>query len=304
MVNANGECERTIQRTGSGTYTVSLPKEYIRSNKLSTGSTVRCVKQGRILSIVPESLNQQQSLQIEADSVESAGISTFLILTYRAGIDSVLISGDIDLPLRQSIRDASATLIGTEIVRSSSDEMELQTMVAPSQIDTASHLKQMARTTTQICNESVKKNVDTENLTGMVETVTNQENLLERVYHLTRTNPQGSAIDQLGRISDHLFIGREVSRIARGFVDIACMSLSLDEDVEASVIALQDEVDAVLTALVNDEDLLRATPLMTPLDINKLDFPNRDTAFSLNAIVRSVTSLRATYQTIHLRENN
>lgn len=107
---------RKIQVTGEGTYTVSLPKTWVKKNKLEKGDAISIVEQGDELSLrLKEEKDREYRVKVKTGDAEF--LSRILITKYIQGYDSIVfcVEGHIDPSLREHLIKSSGYLIGLEL---------------------------------------------------------------------------------------------------------------------------------------------------------------------------------------------
>ncbi|RLI93108.1 MAG: hypothetical protein DRO89_00710 [Candidatus Altiarchaeales archaeon] len=115
---------RKIQLTGESTYILSLPKRWVKKNKLDKGDVLSVMERGDTLLLKPrEEKEMEAEIDLEKKSFEL--ISRSLITKYIQGFDTVIIRSKRYIPseIRKGLKDISGLLIGMEQFGETSNEL-------------------------------------------------------------------------------------------------------------------------------------------------------------------------------------
>ncbi len=143
---------RKIQLTGGSTYTVSLPKKWVKELDLGAGDEMIIEEQKSSLLLSPAGLDEEESseTEIEVSAEESCdAIKRKILSLYLVGYNVIKIrSSDQRLKARRrnAIKElVRKKLVGTEIISESIDEIILQTLLSYSQLSAKDALRRMHR---------------------------------------------------------------------------------------------------------------------------------------------------------------
>ena len=106
---------RKIQITGDSTYIVSLPKKWVKKNKLDRGDVVSVVEKGdEIILRLKEEKEKDVEIKIKTKDVEF--LARLLITKYIQGYDTIVFSSKehLDSKIRAHLIQISTYLIGLE----------------------------------------------------------------------------------------------------------------------------------------------------------------------------------------------
>jgi len=147
-----GEETRKIQLTGKSTYIVSLPKKWVTTMNLKTGSQLVFSKQSDAsLLITPKEFAKPSKLGEATITIsqkdDSHTIMRKIVALYLVGYNLIRIKTKderITSLQRSSIKDLTRKkLVGTEIVSDSSNEMMLQILLSYPELSVESALRRM-----------------------------------------------------------------------------------------------------------------------------------------------------------------
>lgn len=141
-----------MQLSGGSTYIISLPKNWIKELKISAGDNVTIVKNSnQSLTLIPKerTLETEKTTAIILASQKDSGdtIKRKIVSAYLAGYKTIKINTKgmrIPVEHSRSIRElVRSTMIGTEIVESSSESMVIQILTRLPELSFETALKRM-----------------------------------------------------------------------------------------------------------------------------------------------------------------
>ena len=145
---------RKIQLTGKSTYILSLPKKWIKEMHIGAGDQVTLIHEpdSNSLSIITGS-GRPSSTGLEAATITISPkegpetIKRKVVSMYLAGYSTIhlkIVSGRINPSLREGIRElVRRSLVGTEIIADSSDEITLQVLLSIPELSVNTALRRM-----------------------------------------------------------------------------------------------------------------------------------------------------------------
>lgn len=153
---------RRLQITGGSTYTVSLPKTWMEELQLKKNSNIALVKnRNNSITLFQEEQNRKTNASTmigREDSKES--IRRKIIAMYLSGYKTIEIkTKGIEIPSahRGAIRElVRTTLMGTEIIESSSEKITLQVLTQLAQLSFDVALKRMYITAMNMHKDSIE----------------------------------------------------------------------------------------------------------------------------------------------------
>ena len=153
---------RRVQRTGSSSLSVTLPKAWTDSMNLQTGDTLRFrdLGGGR-LEISPANAEtnperHQKLLRVDASGAPPKLLARLLIGAYITGQDQILVTSRTGLTpdQRQEVRRTVAHVLGMTVVEEESGAVEVQNFVDPGKYQfqrLMSQVVRMLRTELETC---------------------------------------------------------------------------------------------------------------------------------------------------------
>ena len=150
---------RKLQKTGGSTIIVSLPKKWIKKNKLDAGSEVRLIKQpDGTITIDPGNFNlNKKKSTVECNNEESQHLFRNLIGVYLAGGTEIKVTGSPRLTVgeRKTIRKFSASVIGLEIIEEEATLAILTDMSNPGALPLRTAIKRLYKIVNAMYNDSI-----------------------------------------------------------------------------------------------------------------------------------------------------
>ena len=148
----NTKQTRKIQISGGSTYIISLPKEWVEELKIKVGENVTIVKNSnQSLTLFPRehdnNKNQNRAIIYSNQKDSGDSVKRKIIAAYLAGYKTIQIKTKgmrIPSDHSRSVRElVHSSMIGTEIVESSSDAMTIQILTRLPELSFETALKRM-----------------------------------------------------------------------------------------------------------------------------------------------------------------
>jgi len=206
---------RRLQLTGGSTYTVSIPKTWIDELKLKKNSEIILLKnRNNSITLFQEEQNKKNNAKAnigKKDSKES--IRRKIIAMYLSGYKTIEIKTkgvEISSAHKSAIRDlVRTTLMGTEIIESSSEKITLQVLTQLAQLSFTVALNRMYTTAKNMHEEAIEALRETdsehaEEIIKMDDEVDRFSLYLLRNLNLALENVQVLIDSGLGKPSDCL----------------------------------------------------------------------------------------------------
>jgi phosphate uptake regulator len=160
----NNKQTRKIQLSGGSTYIISLPKNWIEELKIKVGENITIVKNAnQSLTLFPKEQNdEKQTIAVIYPSQKDSGnsVKRKIIAAYLAGYKMIQIKTKgmkINSEHSRSVRElVRSSMIGTEIVESSSDVIGIQILTRLPDLSFETALKRMYLMATNMVKESIE----------------------------------------------------------------------------------------------------------------------------------------------------
>lgn len=182
---------RRIQLVGGSTYSVSLPKDWVRQNKLKEKDEITFEERtDRTLLVRPNAGLERKANEISLNLAEfSQVIDQVIFSVYYQGIENITIfsKSDIGLDDKARIRKAISHMSGTEISYEDKQKIIIKVLLDKSKVNVNQVLQRIGL----IMEQSVK------NLAGSLNMneIRVNENEINRLYQLTAKTVSLSLVD-------------------------------------------------------------------------------------------------------------
>lgn len=189
------EVFRKLQKTKGKTYTISLPKEWVKKMKLKRGTMLRILPENGSLSIIGPSTKireapRQAPILITSDSTPEI-ILRMIDSAYLVGYDEILIETE-EIALEPSLRNQLIThfqtkLTGVTMVTDSSNKLELKVVSSFEELSMRFVLKKMWENIISLHRDAVKLlrevgRLDNRTLLQKAETIRLRDNLIDSLH--------------------------------------------------------------------------------------------------------------------------
>ncbi len=192
---------RKMQLVGRASFSVTLPPDWVKENKLKPSDQVSIIREDdgslRLVPRIVRSEEKEIKITIDADRCKDPGLLRELIVGgYIKGCDSIEIVSKhtISENHRKEINDATDGVMGMGIVESTSNRVMLQSMVDASKFPVGPLLKRLYELPSSMFEDALKalKEKDPSLATGVVQ----RENEADKIFSLTRRQLVAASIDK------------------------------------------------------------------------------------------------------------
>jgi len=175
---------RKIQLTGESTYILSLPKRWVKKNKLDKGDVLSVMERGDTLLLKPrEEKEIDAEIGLEKKSPEL--IARSLITKYIQGFDTVVIRSKRYIPpeIRKGLKGISSLLIGMEQFGETSNELVFRMLMREKGdvVDTVLRMHRMSLSSL----EELLRNITAENYNEhILKDIIQRDDEIDKFYFL------------------------------------------------------------------------------------------------------------------------
>src|SRR2546426_11230276 len=268
MVSSQTRCtsmeSRKVQKVGTSTLTISLPKPWVQKFGLKQGDQVFLEEEGAFLKVTPAALASRRAgapeYIIDADLCDEPGILHRVIVgNYVLGRERLLVKSSVRLKSEHlaEARDAARRLMGMGIIEETASRITLQCSIEPTKYPVDTLIKRLYNLSSTMLDESVEALVTKDK--HLAEDALHREDDADMMYWLLirlllSAQADDSLLEQLGlrnrlEIAGYRLIAKELETVADYGEDIARNVIELiDEDVEvptALARSLKDLVEQV-----------------------------------------------------------
>jgi phosphate uptake regulator len=235
---------RKMQLIGRGSFSVTLPPDWVKENKLKPSDQITITREDdRSLRLVPGIIREEKEelkTTIDAGHYKDPGLLARLIVAaYIRGFDSIEVVSKhpISETHRKEIRDAIGSLMGLGIVESTSNRVVLQSMIDPAKFPIKPLLKRLCGLASSMYEDAMRALNDKDS--SLAASVIQRENEINKVYGLLQRQLAASAFDKtvLKKIglrgtpdlAGHTAILPRIKSMAENAVDIANNQMALGQ---------------------------------------------------------------------------
>ncbi len=255
---------RKVQKVGTSTLTISLPKPWVEKFGLKQGDQVFLEEAGSSLKVTPAALATRRTgtpeYVIDADLCDEPGILHRVIVgNYVLGRERLVIraTGRLKSDHVTETREAARRLMGMGIIEETASKITLQCSIEPTKYPVDTLIKRLYNLSSTMLDESVEALITKDR--RLAEDALHREDDADMMYWLLirlllSAQADDSLLEQLGlrnrlEIAGYRLIAKELETVADYGEDIARNVIELiDEDVEvptALAKALKELVEGV-----------------------------------------------------------
>jgi phosphate uptake regulator len=244
---------RKVQVTGGSTYTVSIPKDWATDNGVSAGSEVAFYPEGDSLFMTPRTGEERTEGTLDIGDLSGEELVRAVMTMYVSGFDIIALeSARITTDQRRTIRKATQSLVGLEVLEETRDRVVIRDLLDSSELSINNAVTRMRLIALSMLEDAVTALVELDE--DLARDVIQRDDdvdrlwmVVSRIFRATLRSPR--AAEELGVSREVCFdyqsAARQLERIADHATKIAHLSLDFETD-------LPDEVDDALEELHDD----------------------------------------------------
>ncbi|WP_129113057.1 phosphate signaling complex PhoU family protein [Halegenticoccus tardaugens] len=267
---------RKVQVTGGSTYTVSIPKDWATENGVSAGSEVEFYPEGDSLFLTPRTEDERTEGTLDISSLAGEELTRAVMTMYVSGFDIIALENSrITNDQRRTIRKATQSLVGLEVLEETRDRVVIRDLLDSSELSIHNAVTRMRLIALSMLEDAVAalEELDTDMARDVIQRDDDVDRLwmvVSRIFRATLRTPK--AAEELGLPREICFdyhsSARQLERVGDHATKIAHLTLNIEEPVPDTVIRalleLHDDAKAVvdggMDALFTD-DSVEATRL-------------------------------------------
>lgn len=242
---------RKVQKVGTSTLTVSLPRGWASKRNLKKGDQVFLLEEGEVLKIVPAASVQErrrrpQAFVIDANLCDRPGMLERMIVgNYVLGRESIVVlsSGRLSSEHLEETRNAAKRLMGLGIIEETANKIILQCSIEPTKYPIDALIKRLYNLGSTMLDEAVEALITKDKRLAL--DAVNRENDADMMYWLIlrlllSAQENDELMEKLGiksrlEIAGYRLISKELETVADHGEEIANSVLALIErDTEIS----------------------------------------------------------------------
>jgi len=267
---------RKVQVTGGSTYTVSIPKGWATDNGVSAGSEVEFYPEGDSLFLTPRSEEERTEGTLDVTDLSGDELTRAVMTMYVSGFDIIALeSARITTDQRRTIRKATQSLVGLEVLEETRDRVVIRDLLDSSELSIHNAVTRMRLIALSMLEDALAalKDLDEDMARDVIQRDEDVDRLwmvVSRIFRATLRTPK--AAEELGlpreMCFDYQSAARQLERIADHATKIAHLTLNLERSVPEEITAALEELHGEAAAVVNggmdalfEEDSSEATRL-------------------------------------------
>ncbi|SDY50812.1 phosphate signaling complex PhoU family protein [Halobellus clavatus] len=251
---------RKVQVTGGSTFTVSIPKEWATENDVSAGSVVEFYPEGDSLFLAPA--NEEERTEGTLDVTDLAGdeLTRAVMTMYVSGFDIInLESSRITTSQRRTIREATQSLVGLEVLEETRDSVVIRDLLDSAELSIHTAVRRMRLISLSMLSDAVDglAELDTDMARDVIQRDDDVDRLwmvVSRIFRATLRTPK--AAEELGLprevCFDYQSAARQLERVADHATKIAHLTLELEKPVPEEVVDALYELHEEARAIIDD----------------------------------------------------
>ncbi|SEH52070.1 Phosphate uptake regulator [Halopenitus malekzadehii] len=260
---------RKVQVTGGSTYTVSIPKTWANRNDVEAGSEVEFYPDGDSLLLSPRSDDEGTTGTLDITDLTDRELTRAVMTMYVSGFDVIALEGsEITTEQRSTIRDATQSLVGLEVLEETRDRVVVRDLLDSSELSIHNAVTRMRLISTSMLSDALTALRDLDD--GLARDVIRRDDDLDRlwmvvsrIFRSTLRTPK--AAEELGLPREACFdnhsSARQLERIGDHATKIAHLTLNIDEPLPDDVLSAIDDlhedavevIDTAMDALFEDD---------------------------------------------------
>jgi phosphate uptake regulator len=253
---------RKIQKVGSGTFTVSLPKSWAESEGITTGSVVNLHTHLDGLLVVQTEAHEDSTTErvtLRVDHGDPERLERTVRAAYAAGCRDVTLVAEAGFSdaQRNVLSTVARGLVGVTVAEESDNRVVVRTLLDPNEVSIRQSVRQLVFVTLSMHSDA------TAALAGetTAENLTDRDDQADRTFamiarHVNRGVARLDEVDALGLARPDLFdlyvTARELERVADHAERIATVAASVEAPLDPDVADEIAEVAATARGAVED----------------------------------------------------
>jgi phosphate uptake regulator len=152
--NIGGGEIRRVQRLGSSSLVVTLPKSWVKSFNIKPGDPVYVVVDGRSVRVMPVEGESGGGAALRVQGVSEEEAKRFLWCAYVLGPDDIVVEGAGE-GVYEKLRDAAVNFVGVDVSRED-NRVRVTILVDPARLDPRSSIRGIAGDLEEIVSALVR----------------------------------------------------------------------------------------------------------------------------------------------------
>ena len=250
---------RKVQVTGGSTYTVSIPKSWATDNGVSAGSTVEFYPEGDSLFMIPAGDDERTEGSLDITNLEGTELIRAVTTMYVSGFDIIVLeSTRISNAQRRTIREATQSLVGLEVLEETKTEIVIRDLLDSSELSIHNAVTRMRLIASSMLEDALLalRDLDRDLAADVIQRDDDVDRLwmvVSRIFRATLRTPK--ATEELGLPREVCFdyhsSARQLERIGDHATKIAHITLNIEQEVPEEALDAIDELHAEVVTVID-----------------------------------------------------
>ena len=251
---------RKVQVTGGSTFTVSIPKEWATENDVSAGSVVEFYPEGDSLFLAPTNGEERTEGSLDVTDLAGDELTRAVMTMYVSGFDIITLeSSRITTDQRRTIRQATQSLVGLEVLEETRDTVVIRDLLDSAELSIHTAVRRMRLISLSMLADAVEalSELDDDMARDVIQRDDDVDRLwmvVSRIFRSTLRTPK--AAEELGLprevCFDYLSAARQLERVADHATKIAHLTLEFEKPIPEEVVDALDELHEEARRIIDD----------------------------------------------------
>jgi len=288
---------RKVQVTGGSTFTVSIPKGWATANGVSAGSEVEFYPEGDSLFLTPLTDDERTEGSLDVSDLDGEELVRAVMAMYVSGFDVIsLRSGRITPDQRRTVREATQSLVGLEVLEETRDRVVIRDLLDSSELSIHNAVSRMRLIALSMLEDAVDAlaDLDDDMARDVIERDDDVDRLwmvVSRIFRTTLRTPKAAGELGLPRevCFDYQSAARQLERIADHATKIAHLTRNIEEPAPPEVVEALRELHAEASDVV--EGAMEALFVEDSAEATRLANDAREAVQSIDGRTRAIDEL-------------
>ena len=250
---------RKVQVTGGSTYTVSIPKDWATENGISAGSQVEFYPEGDSLVLTPLTEDEHTEGTLDITNLGGEELTRALMTMYVSGFDIIALeSGRITTDQRRTIRQATQSLVGLEVLEETRDRVVIRDLLDSSELSIHNAVTRMRLIALSMLEDAVTALSELD--MDLAEDVIQRDDDVDRLWMVVSrifraTLRTSKAAEELGLAREVCFdyqsAARQLERIGDHATKMAHLTLQFEAPLDDDMIEALNELHREATRVID-----------------------------------------------------
>ena len=235
---------RKVQVTGGSTYTVSIPKEWATDNGVSAGTEVEFYPESDSLFLTPVSDEERTEGTLDIGDLAGDQLTRAVMTMYVSGFDIIALENSrITNDQRRTIREATQSLVGLEVLEETRDRVVIRDLLDSSELSIHNAVTRMRLISLSMLEDALAAlaELDRDMARDVIQRDDDVDRLwmvVSRIFRATLRTPKAAEDIGLSRevCFDYHSSARQLERVADHATKIAHLTLELLGSEEADAV--------------------------------------------------------------------